>query len=514
MRIFPGSGAPRLVLREDPVMRAILYLAAALIQTQPTWAQDDTRAMIAAVEQVAPAALSRQGTPGLGVAIVFVGELIWSGGFGVTSLETGEPVTGDTVFEIASVTKPVTAWAMLKLAEEGRIDLDAPIESYLGGWTLPPSQFDHALVTARNILAHGAGLSKGGDSGVDPEEVPPTLLEAVDGATMEYGPVQVSHEPGEAYHYSSKGFVLLELAVETVTDEPFSDYVTREILRPLGMNSAAFGWTPELEARAAWGHDWYGNPLPHYEHATKAQGGLVATADDVARFLAASMLGAEGSEPGRGVITPDSVRKSFEPFLFTDDASKVGLGYNLHLGGQTLVARKSGDHRGYKAIVFLMPKTGAGLVILANSDRAAPGIFADVACPWSRALQDDPLQGICLQLGLLHNAHLAVGVLLTAAGAAIAGIVMLGWRRGRRAPPRRYSPWRRTTVILPLLIVGAWWTFWYSDIPLRLQGFPPTFYTVRATLWPTAFVWVSFGVTVLGLSLVLVAMLPTSKTKL
>ncbi|RYH06767.1 serine hydrolase [Tropicimonas sp. IMCC6043] len=474
--------------------------------------------MIAAVEQAAPAALSRQGTPGIGVAIVFGGEPIWSGGFGVTNVVTGEPVTADTVFEIASVTKPITAWAMLKLAEEGRIDLDAPIETYLGGWTLPPSEFDHSKVTARTILAHGAGLSKGGDSGVDLGEVPPSLLEAVDGATMEYGPVRVSHPPGEAYHYSSKGFVLLEMAVETVTGEVFSDYVTREILRPLGMNSTAFGWTPELEARAAWGHDWFGNPLPHYKHATKAQGGLVATADDVARFLAASMFDAEGGEPGRGVISPGSVKKTFEPFPFTDDASEVGLGYNLHLGGQTLVARKSGDHRGYKAIVFLIPETGAGLVILANSDRAAPGIFADIACPWSRALHDDPLQGVCSQLGLLHKAHLAAGLVLTVAGAAVAGPVILGWRRGRRAPPRRYSLRRRTAAILPILIVAAWWAYWYSDIPLRLQGFPPTFYTVRATLWPTAFVWVSLGVTVLGLSLVLTAIMPTipppSKTRM
>jgi hypothetical protein len=178
------------------------------------------------------------------------------------------------------------------------------------------------------------------------------------------------------------------------------------------------------------------------------------------------------------------------------------------MGGDTLVARKSGDHRGYKAIVFLMPNTGVGLVILANSDRAAPGIFADIACPWSRALPDDPLQRVCSQLGLLHKAHLAAGLMLTMAGVTIAGAVLLGWKRGRRESSRSYSIWRATAAILPIFIVAVWWAYWYSDIPLRLQGFPPTFYTVRATLWPTAFVWVSGGVTVLGLSLAFLAMLP------
>jgi CubicO group peptidase (beta-lactamase class C family) len=491
-------------------MRAILCFAAVLNLTQPARAADktDTRAMIAAVENAVPSALSRQGTPGVAVAIVVGGEPVWSGGFGVGNAETRQPVTADSVFEIASVTKPVTAWAMLKLAEEGRIDLDAPIETYLGGWALPPSEFDHSKVTARAILAHGAGLSKGGDSGVDAGEEPPSLREAADGATMEFGPVRVSHPPGEAYHYSSKGFVLLEMALETITGETFSDYLTREILHPLGMNDTAFGWTPELEARAAWGHDWYGNPLPHYEHATKAQGGLVATASDVARFLAASMADTQGAEPGRGVIKPSSVRETFTPFPFAGDTSEVGLGYNLHLGGGTLVARKSGDHRGYKAVVFLMPDTGAGLVILANSDRAAPGVFADIACPWSRALPDDPLRGVCSQLGLLHKAHLAAGLLLAVAGAAIAGRVLPAWRNGRRAFPAKYSVWRATAAILPALLVGGWWAYWYSDIPLRLQGFPPTFYTVRATLWPTAFIWVNLGVSALGVALMCLAMLP------
>ena len=234
----------------------------------------------------------------------------------------------------------------------------------------------------------------------------------------------------------------------------------------------------------------------------------MAAAGDVARFLAASMVDSKGAEPGLRVITPDSVRETFEPFPFTDDTSEVGLGYNLHLGSETLVARKSGDHRGYKAIVFLMPDTGAGLVILANSDRAAPGIFADIACPWSHALHEDPLEGVCSQLGLIHKAHLAAGLLLTLAGVAIAEPVLVGWRRGHRAAPQGYSVWRRTAAILPALLIAVWWSYWYSDIPLRLQGFPPTFYTVRATLWPTAFVWVSVGASALGLALMCLVILP------
>ena len=469
--------------------------------------QADLAVAIAAVEAAAPLALSRQGTPGFAVAMVLGGEPVWAGGFGVADVDTGEPVAADSVFEIASVTKPITAWALLKLAEEGRIDLDAPIENYLGGWKLPPSGFDHSKVTARAIITHGAGLAVGGDSGVNPGAPVPTLLEAAEGATLEYGPVHVDAPPGAAYHYSSKGFILLEMAVESITGEPFSAYVTREVLDPLGMTDSAFGWTPELEARAAWGHDWYGNRLPHYSHATKAQGGIVASATDVARFLAASMSGPGGEPPGRGVISPASVEATFEPFPFADDTSTIGLGYNLHLDGETLVARKSGDHRGYKAIAFSMPQIGAGLVILANSDRAAPGLYADIACPWSRALPGDPMQKICAQLSLLHYAHLGGAGIAALAGIAIAWPVFAGLRRGTRGR-------RNGSVLRPVLAavfgaaIVAWWVYWYSDIPLRLQGFPPTFYTVRATLWPTAWIWVSIGLSTLVAALAVSVLFP------
>lgn len=495
--------------------RLLVPIIAVLAATVPLGARSatDPAPMIAAIQEAAPAALARQGVPGVAVAMVLDGKPDWAGGFGIANVETGQTVSSDSVFEIASVTKPVTAWAILRLAEEGRIDLDAPIETYLGDWRLAPSEFDRSDVTARAILAHAAGLGSGGDSGVDPGEQVPTLLEAADGATMEYGAIRVTHAPGEAYHYSSKGFVLLEIAVETITGAPFTQYVTREVLQPLGMADAAFGWTPELEQRAAWGHDWYGNPLPHYRHATQAQGGLVATASDVARFVAASMATADGEIPGRGVIQPGSVQETFTPYEFTDDSSTIGLGYNLHLDGGVLVARKSGDHRGYKAIIFTMPEIGAGLVILANSDRAAPGIFADIACPWSKALAGDPMRKVCGQLTTLRNAHWAAAAVLALLGETIAWRVAIGLRRGIRAKAARLSLPRRLTAISLAMIVVAWWAYWYTDIPLRLSGFPPTFYTVRATLWPTAFVWVSSGLSILITACIFLVIAPTVRKR-
>jgi CubicO group peptidase (beta-lactamase class C family) len=472
---------------------------------------DPKDALIAALETAAPAAIDRHRVPGAAVAMVLGGEVVWEGGFGTAEAKTDTPVTTGTVFEAASVAKPVTAWAVLGLAEQGLMDLDAPIEIYISGWSLPPSEFDHAQVTARRLLAHAAGTNFGGDPGVEPGEDVPTLTEAADGAGLEGGAIRVAFPPDQAYRYSSKGYVLLEMAVEGVTGTAFPDCIRSVVLEPLGMTSSGFEWTPALRERAATGHDWFGTPLPHYQHATSAPGGLQTTAGDLARFLAAAMTGPNGEPPGRGVISPGAVAETFTPYPFTGDESLIGLGYNLDVGTGVLVARKSGDHRGFKPIVFTVPDLGAALVILTNSDRAAAGVFADIACPWSRLLQGDPLSTICSQLHMIRDLHWGLAAFLVAVGAWAAARPVLDWIRGTHSPALGIRSWRGLGILLLALILIAWWSFWHTDIPLGLLGYPPTFYTVRFDPWPTAFVWVSWAVTFLIVALTLRVGVPRSR---
>ena len=496
------------------VRGTIAALALFLFMT-PACSQDDMTqrsALIAAVEAAASTALERHEVPGAAVAMVLGGELVWEGGFGIADIDARIPVTTDTVFEAASVAKPVTAWAVLRLAEQGLIDLDAPIETYITDWSLPPSDFDHAQVTARRLLAHAAGTNFGGDPGVEPGANVPKLREAADGAGLEGGAIRVAYPPDEAYRYSSKGYVLLEMAIEEVTGTPFPEFVRKEVLEPLGMTSSGFEWTPALRDRAAKGHDWFGNPLPHYEHATSAPGGLQTTAGDLARFLAAAMTGPNGEPPGRGVISPGSVAETFTPYPFTVDETLIGLGYNLDTSTGVLVARKSGDHRGFKPIVFAIPELGAALVILTNSDRAAAGVFADIACPWSQMLQGHPLSTSCGQLHMIRNAHWGLAAVLVVLGGWIGARAVLDWISGRRARINSIRSWRGLAVLLLALILTGWWSFWYTDIPLGLLGYPPTFYTVRFDPWPTAFVWVSWAFTTLVLALTLRALLSRKQT--
>lgn len=469
--------------------------------------------LVAAIEQATPAALERHDAPGAGVAFVYGNRLAWSGGFGLADVGSSRPVTDDTVFSIASVTKPITAWGVLKLAEQGRLDLDAPIQSYVTRWRLPPSEFDATMVTARRILAHAAGLSEGGDPGVEPGQPVPTLEQAADGVGMEGGGIFIATQPGAAYHYSSKGYLLLEIAIEEITGESFAAFMTREVLAPLGMTSSGFDLTPELSARLATGYDWYGRPHPRYEQPTNAQGGLFATAADVARFFAATMPGADGEPVGRGVLSPASVAETFKPVAFTNDQSLIGLGYNLYTGTGSLVARKTGDARGWKAIAFVVPERGAAIAVLTNSDRAAAGVFADIACPWSQAMEGDPLSQVCGQMHMFRDVQLAVAAVLFAVFLTYDLWLVISLRRGRRATDWRVSPRRTARVAVLGLFVAAWWVFWYTDIPLRLMGYPPTFVTVRFDPWPTVFVWISWAVTLLVTAFIVSAFLPRRRSQ-
>ncbi|MEQ1491323.1 MAG: serine hydrolase, partial [Terricaulis sp.] len=157
----------------------------------------------------------------------------------------GEPVDRDTLFQVASLSKWVTAWGVMTLVDEGRIDLDAPISTYLTRWHLPDGAFDETQVTARRLLSHTAGLTDGlGYGGFTPGQtvqgLEDSLTHASDASPDADGRVRVGAEPGENFLYSGGGYALLQLVIEEVSGEPFNDYMQRAVLSPLGMTRSTF----------------------------------------------------------------------------------------------------------------------------------------------------------------------------------------------------------------------------------------------------------------------------------
>ena len=393
------------------------------------WGRDPFRTgLVQAVGDAARQALASSTTPGLAVALVHHGRLVWAASYGVADRTTGQPVTATTRFQAASLSKPVTAWGVLRLVESGRIGLDEPIVGHLRRWRPPASPFDADGLTVRRLLSHTAGLSVHGYVGQRADRPLPSIVASLSGETGDGFPVELLEAPGQRWLYSGGGYSLAQLLVEQLTGRPFADYMQTEVLEPLGMTASSFRWS--RTAATARPHDADGRPLPDFSFAEQAAAGLVTTAPDLARFLAAGLAGPRGEPPGRGVLSPAGVQVALTAAPATD--GRWGLGYGLGLTpGGDLLAYHEGANRGWRAGLALLPDRRAGIAALANGDAGSAPIDA-VVQQW-------------LALASLNRVHTRLRNALLAF-LAVAAAAALGLAVRRRTPPEASRPSARLRV--------------------------------------------------------------------
>lgn len=327
------------------------------------------------MEESIPMWLEKYNIPAAGVALIHEGEVSWVKAFAQSEPESAPSVGPDSLFQAASISKTVTAWGIMKLAEEGRLDLDAPVENYLTRWHLPDSQFDRDEVTVRRLLNHSAGLSLSGYPGFDPDRRLPTIEESLSGDTGGVGAVYLFQEPGNAFSYSGGGFTLLQLLIEEVTGEQFADYMQREILEPLGMKSSTFRYPEERKETILKCYESSrGNLIPNYIFRARAAAGLYTSIEDLAKFVAASMSSEDGSVAGRGLLKPSTVEAMLRPQIEVEGIFKhimgdhSGSGYFVQemAAGEPIILH-AGGNIGWKQQFLSLPRQGAGIVILTNS---------------------------------------------------------------------------------------------------------------------------------------------------
>lgn len=420
--------------------------------------------------------------PGAALALIDHGEVIWTKGYGVADKTTGTPATPETVFQAASISKSVTAWGVMRLAQEGKLSLDAPVERYLTRWHLPPSNFDNSGVTIRRLLSHTAGLSIPGYPGVAPGNPLPTLEQALSGEAGAAGSVRVEFAPGTKFSYSGGGYTLLQLVIEEIAHDTFASYMRHEVLQPLGMTHSSFEWTPEIQGSTATAYDQTGNRLPNFLYAEQAAAGLYTTAADLAKFVSAGMTGPKGEVAGRGVLTQETFLQMVSPAPATN--GQYGLGFDIQkLPGGLRMVYHPGSNRGWAGMIAELPEGRQGLVLLMNGDGgdilATQVVFAFAAESLYRPIL---------------WATLCLGAFLLPFISRICWQVRHGQREWRRKPVKR--SWYQIGCIAALaLFTLTWWLLWFSDVFSRsgtgLSGIiaadsmPWTFrwLTVALTLW-------------------------------
>jgi len=212
------------------------------IMPQPS-STKETTSIKQLIDSKIPSIIEKNNVPGMAVAIIENGQVIYERGYGYADVAKNIEISRITGFNIGSISKLFTAWGIMKLVEDGKLDLNVPIENYLKRWKLPKSEFDHSKVTIRAILSHSAGLSVHGYPGFHPDDKLPTLEASLNG---ENGPVRANEavkvilEPQTQFKYSGGGYTILQLVIEEVTGQKFEDFMQKNIFEPLNMDYTSF----------------------------------------------------------------------------------------------------------------------------------------------------------------------------------------------------------------------------------------------------------------------------------
>jgi CubicO group peptidase (beta-lactamase class C family) len=319
-------------------------------ETMPLKIDADKKVLIAELEKVIPELMKKAGVPGLSIAVIRDGEILWSGAFGIKSTKTGEPVTEDTIFEAASLTKPFFAYLAMMMVEEGELDLDKPLLEYIPKEDIEVG-LGHSLdfegfrrdwferITARMVLSHSSGLPHG-----------------------ERGkPFPIFFEPGTQYRYSADGYYYLQKVIEHLKGEPLEEIMRKMVIEPLNMKDSCMVWQDKYETMSAVGHNILSETDGKFRKRTEAHAGasLYTTARDYAQFVMAMM-----NDVG---LKNETIKQMLTPQIDVDKNVFWSLGFGLERTDNGDAFWQWGDYGIFRNYIVAYKKQKIGVVYLTNS---------------------------------------------------------------------------------------------------------------------------------------------------
>ena len=306
------------------------------------------------LEKRIPELMAAARIPGLSIALIRDGRVAWHRGFGLANAETRAPVTDNTIFEAASLSKPVFAYAVLKLADRGLLDLDAPLSRYLPE---PYISGDDRIdrITARIVLDHTTGFPNWRPRGQ---------------------PLKIFFVPGEKFSYSGEGYVYLQKAVERITGRPLNDSMKETVFDPLGMSASSYVWREDYDRLSATGHNLFGGVVEKRKPSqANAAASLHTTALDFARLVIAVMNGTGLDARSSGMmLTPQSkvdercTNCTDRPDFHPSASLSWGLGWGLEKTGSGSYFWHWGDNGVFRCFVMASRETRSGVAVFTDSE--------------------------------------------------------------------------------------------------------------------------------------------------
>jgi len=323
------------------------------------------------LEWYIPRQMKKHDVPGVSIALVEGDKILWARGFGYADLEKNIPATPDTIYQVGSVSKIITATAVMQQVERGRIDLDAPIQKYLPEFSIHSRWKEHTDITPRALLSHHSGLPSDYLKGFFSAKSLDTLIK-------ELAPEHLAYPPGQVFNYSNLGADLLGTAVERVAGRPFVEHTQKALLDRIGMTHSSYVMTPSIHSMLARGYidGQASDPIGIRDIPA---GSLLSSAADMGRYLQFVFSG--GRIGNDAVLGEKQIAAMFQPQYPDrplDFGQRFGLGWmlsGLKINGGGTVAWHDGSTRAFMSQIALLPEKKLGVVILANSDTAGALVY-------------------------------------------------------------------------------------------------------------------------------------------
>ncbi|MDO1560474.1 serine hydrolase domain-containing protein [Brevundimonas sp. 2R-24] len=315
------------------------------------------------VRQAILEVMTQANVPSIAVAVVEDGRIVWEQAFGWADRERQIAATAHTAYSVASMTKPITATAVMALRDAGRIDIDAPVERYLGGARLGGISGAADQVTARRIMAHSAGLPQFGLFRLD-GSAPADATETISNFGL------VVFPPNTRFEYSNIGMRILDVAIEQASGQSYGDYLSRAVFGPLGMADSAVGLPSGNETAVRYDNER--EPMRFYLTDHPGSGDVWASAHDMGRFLAFHLAGPASDQ---ATILSDATRLEMQrpasaaPMSDGPGSARRDVGANWIISSSNGHPQiwHSGGQPGVSSVMAFFPEQGVGFVLLANS---------------------------------------------------------------------------------------------------------------------------------------------------
>jgi CubicO group peptidase (beta-lactamase class C family) len=350
--------------------RTIVGVVAALLLVTGLRAQSPSAPLDAAAVQEL---LEQFHVPGVSIAVFNDFRISWAKGYGIADADTGAPVTADTLFQAASISKTIAAMTSMKAVQDGRFTLDQDVNSILKSWKLPGGAFTKDRpVTPRGLMSHTSGTGDGfGFPGYAPGTPLPSVVQILDGVPpSNRRPVRLERPPATGFKYSGGAVMIEQLALTDAAGKPFEQLAREWVLNPIGMTNSTYEQPlpASRHAQAARAHDRLGKRMgdPWHVYPEQAAAGLWTTPTDLARFLIEAQLSLQGKS--NRVLKQAAMQEMVTPV----GVGPFAVGFQIEKQGEGWYFMHGGSNWGFQCDMIAHRVKGYGVVIMTNGDNGYP----------------------------------------------------------------------------------------------------------------------------------------------